>query len=84
MNPKSKGRVFERGDVGEDEFPQNLFLEAKAIVGGGNNDHVGMTGEGVLNPMIGTQCSNQPNDDVSLIAKGMEISQCCKKQGGVM
>ncbi len=34
-----KGRVFERGDVGEDKFPQNSFLEAQAIVEGGINDH---------------------------------------------
>jgi hypothetical protein len=47
MHPKSKGIVFERGDVGEDKFPQNYFLKAKAIVEGGINDHVGTTGEGV-------------------------------------
>ncbi len=48
---------------------------------GGINDHVGTTGEGIF-PMIGTQCSNQPNDDASLIAKAMEILQRCKKAKG--
>jgi hypothetical protein len=57
-------------------------LEAEAIVEGGINDHVGTTGEGVF-PMIGTQRSNQPNDDASLIAKAMEISQCRKKRRGM-
>jgi hypothetical protein len=47
-------------------------LEAKAIVEGSINDHIGMTSEGVF-PMIGTQRSNQPNDNMSLIAKVMEI-----------
>jgi hypothetical protein len=82
MHPKSKGRVFERGDVGKDEFPQNYFLEAEAIKEGGINDHVGTTGEGVF-PMIGTQCSNQPNNNASLIAKAMEISRRHKKQRGM-
>jgi hypothetical protein len=54
-------------------------LEAEAIVEGSiNNDHVGTTGEGVF-PMIGTQRSNQPNNDASLITKAMEISQRRKK-----
>ena len=74
MHPKSKGRVFKRGDVGEDKFPQNEFLEAKAIVEGGINDQVGTTGKGVFS-MIGTQHSNQPNDNARLIMKAMEISQ---------
>jgi hypothetical protein len=49
---------------------------------GGINDRVGTTGEGVL-PMIGTQRSNQPNDNASLIAKVMEILQRRKKQRGM-
>jgi hypothetical protein len=41
----------------------------------------GMTGKGVF-PMIGTQCSNQPNNNASLIAKAMEISRHRKKAKG--
>jgi hypothetical protein len=81
IHPKSKGRVFKRGDVGEDKFPQNEFLEAKAIVEGGINDQVGTTGKGVFS-MIGTQHSNQPNDNASLIAEVMEISRRRKKRRG--
>jgi hypothetical protein len=58
-------------------------LEAETIVEGSNNDHVGMTGEGGLNPMIRTQRSNQPNNNARLIAKAMEkISQRRQKQRG--
>jgi hypothetical protein len=57
-------------------------LEAKAIVEGGINDHVGMTGEGVF-LMIRTQRSNQPNNNTSLIAKVMEILRRRKKQRGM-
>jgi hypothetical protein len=69
MHPKSIGVVFERGDVDKDEFPQNYFLEAEAVFEGRNNDNVGMTGEGEFNQVIGTQCSNQPNNGLNLIAK---------------
>jgi hypothetical protein len=49
---------------------------------GGNNDHFGTSGKSGLNPMIGTQCSNQPNNNAGLIAKAMEISQRRQKQRG--
>jgi hypothetical protein len=73
MHPKSMGIVFERGDVDEEEFAQNYFLEAKAVLEGGKDDNVGTTGEGEFNLVIGTQCSNQPNNGLDLIAKVMKI-----------
>ncbi len=46
MHPKSMGIVFKRGDVHEDKFPQNYFVEAKAGLEGVDDDNVRTTGEG--------------------------------------
>jgi hypothetical protein len=83
MHPKTMGIVFKRGDVNEDKFPQNYFLGAKAVLEGGNDDNVGMTGKGVFNPVIKTQCSNQPNNGADLIAKAMKILMGRQMQRGM-
>ncbi len=46
MHTKSMGIVFKRGDVNEDEFPQNYFMEAEAGLEWVNNNNVGTTCKG--------------------------------------
>jgi hypothetical protein len=38
--------VFERGDVDNDKFPKNYFVEAKEDLEGVYDDNVGTTGKG--------------------------------------
>ncbi len=60
------GKIFEERDVDADELPPENLLEA------GDDEEVQTMGEGVLEPMSGTQLSNQPKDEVVCNRKGEE------------
>jgi hypothetical protein len=60
------GKIFEERDVDADELPLENHLEA------GDDDEVRTMGKGVLDPMSGTQLSNQPKDEVFCNREGEE------------